>query len=117
MHVNCPSIDRQGKKTNKVRKLLNQLLKFAISEAVPEFKRAKNWTMIRHTAFRATFKENKHLRQGEDLQQFAINSHTSIDMLNDHYLKPIKNEETAAKSRKAIPRGRKDLYLIKRAYD
>ena len=117
LHVNCPSIDRQGKKTNKVRKRLNELLKYAISEAVPEFKRDKNWKMIRHTAFRATLKENKHLRQGQDLEQFAINAHTSITMLNTRYLKPIKNEETAAKSRKAIPRGRKDLYLIKRAYE
>ena len=117
LHVNCPSIDRQGKKTNKVGKRLNKLLKFAISEALPEYKGDKNWKMIRHTAFRVTFKQNKHLRQGQDFEEFARNSHTSTDMLNSRYLKPIKDEEAGARSRKAIPRGRKDLYLIKRAYD
>ena len=32
--------------------------------------------------FRATLKENKHLRQGQDLEQFALNAHTSTPMLD-----------------------------------
>ena len=110
-----PDVDRSTQKSG-VDKKLNQLLKHAINEVCPEYRGDMDWTMMRHTTFRLTFEEDEDLQSGKRLTEFARNAHTSVAMLEKHYLKPLRDAKAASKSREKIGLGRwGKMYLIKRA--
>jgi len=110
-----PDVDRSTQKSG-VDKKLNQLLKHAINEVCPEYRGDMDWTMMRHTTFRLTFEEDEDLQSGKRLTEFARNAHTSVAMLEKHYLKPLRDAKAASQSRKKLGTGRwGKWYLIKRA--
>ena len=109
-----PDVDRSTQKSG-VDKKLNQLLKHAINEVCPEYRGDMDWTMMRHTTFRLTFEEDEDLQSGKRLTEFARNAHTSVAMLEKHYLKPLRDAKAASKSREKIGLGRwGKMYLKKR---
>ncbi len=110
-----PDVDRSTQKSG-VDVKLNTLLKHAINEACPDYRGDMDWTMVRHTAFRLTFESDEDLQSGKRLKEFAENAHTSIPMLDKHYLKPLRDAKAASQSRKKLGTGRwGKWYLIKRA--
>ncbi len=109
-----PDVDRSTQKSG-VDKKLNQLLKHAINEVCPEYRGDMDWTMMRHTTFRLTFEEDEDLQSGKRLTEFARNAHTSVAMLEKHYLKPLRDAKAASQSRKKIGLGAwGKMYLKKR---
>ena len=100
-----PEISRpdEGGAENKVRNLLNFLLRKAVEKCLPDFDLGnKPWTTIRHTAFRLTLEEMPELGIPPAIDTFASNGHTSADMLREKYLYHIEREKTATEARKKI---------------
>ena len=107
-------VDRSTQKSG-VDVKLNALLKHAINEVCPDYRGDMDWTMMRHTTFRLTFEEDEDLQSGKRLTEFARNAHTSVAMLEKHYLKPLRDAKAASKSREKIGLGRwGKMYLKKR---
>ena len=70
---------------------------------VPDFPENEiKWTNIRHTAFRLTLEDDPSLGTQPAINSFAANGNTSVEQLQDTYLKYIEQEKTALKSRSVI---------------
>lgn len=98
---------------------LNFLLKIAMKKFVPDFPENEiKWTNIRHTAFRLTLEDDPSLGTQPAINSFAANGNTSVEQLQDTYLKYIEQEKTALKSRSVIKKSTQvrwgDLYKNKK---
>ncbi len=62
-------------------------------------------TNIRHTAFRLTLEEAPELGRQPEINAFAANANTSVEMLQETYLRFIEQESTAKKVRAKIKPG------------
>ena len=88
---------------SRVLKKLNDLLKVAIQECLPDFPVAnRNWTTLRHTAFRLTLEDDSTLGIPPKINAFADNGHTSPDQLRKTYLRYMELEATAKQARENI---------------
>ena len=87
---------------NKVRNLLNFLLKQAVIKCLPDFDPLEaNFTAVRHTAFRLHLECDQDLWADKQmLKHFADNGNTSVDMLDERYLNYLRRNITARKTRK-----------------
>ena len=91
-----------------VLKKLNDLLKVAIQECLPDFPVAnRSWTTLRHTAFRLTLEDDPTLGIPPRINAFADNGHTSPDQLRKTYLRYMESEATAKEARMNIPSSKK----------
>ncbi len=100
-----PEIPRpeEGGAENKVRNLLNHLLRKAVEKCLPDFDLGpKPWTTIRHTAFRLMLEDDPSLWVGHKLRDFARNGHTSPDQLQTTYITPIQSAQTAKETRENL---------------
>ena len=59
-------------------------------------------TNIRHTAFRLILEEVPDLGRQPDIHAFAANGNTSVEMLQETYLRFIEHESTAEKVRAKV---------------
>ena len=92
---------------SRVLEKLNDLLKVAIQECLPDFSKTnRNWTTLRHTSFRLTLEENPNLGIPPRINAFADNGHTSADQLRKTYLRYMDSEATAREARQSIPEGK-----------
>ena len=79
----------------------------AIQECLPDFPKAnRNWTTLRHTAFRLTLEDEPSLGIPPKINAFADNGHTSPDQLRKTYLRYMELEATAKEARQNIPASR-----------
>ena len=109
-----PHLSRSGREEGKpVIRTLNQLLKEAVRQTNIKFKshgsplpEKLNWTTLRHTAFRLTLEEYEGLQKMDELIQFAKNGHTSVEMLQKHYLNQMNLEKATKRARAIIPEGK-----------
>ena len=93
----CPKIPKpeEGEAENKVRNLLNFLLRKAVEKCLPDFDLGeKPLTTFRHTAFRLMLEDEPTLWVGHKLRDFANNGCTSVDQLMSTYITPIQSEIT-----------------------
>ena len=89
---------------SRVLEKLNDLLKVAIQECLPDFpKSIRNWTTLRHTACRLTLEDDPTLGIPPKINAFADNGHTSADQLRKTYLRYMELEATAKEAREKIP--------------
>ena len=97
-----PHLERKvGRPTKHVGQYLRDLLLFALDECGISTD-GKNWTTIRHTALRLTLEEYPDFGKFPDIRRFADNAHTSVEMLQERYLRFIGSKELAKKARRTI---------------
>ena len=93
----------EGGAENKVRNLLNHLLKKAVEKCLPDFDLGKKpWTTIRHTTIRLMLEDDPSLSVGYKLRDFAANCHTSPDKIQATYIQPIQAGKTARETRENL---------------
>ena len=111
-----PYMSRSGGEEGKpVLANLNFLLKEAAKATNKKFKshlpENLTWTTLRHTAFRLTLEDDDGLSKMDELINFARNGHTSVPMLQDHYLNQINLERATKRAMQVIPKGKLDGVL------
>ena len=93
----------EGGAENKVRNLLNHLLKKTVEKCLPDFSlRKKPWTTIRHTTIRLMLEDDPSLWVGYQLRDFAANCHTSPEQILTTYIQPIQAGQTAKATRENL---------------
>ena len=110
-----PQIKRsEGEISSTLKRTWNSLLKTALDACeIPS--KGMTMTNIRHTAFRLTLEEVPDLGRQPDIHAFAANGNTSVEMLQETYLRFIEHESTAKKVRAKVKPGR--WALTRRALD
>ena len=111
--LNFPYIKREEGSENQsnVGETINFLIKKACEKASIPIE-GIDWTTCRHTAFRLTLEDFPELGTLLYVRDFADNGHTSREMLEERYLRPINRDKTAARARAAIKPG--NWSLVKR---
>ena len=93
----------EGGAENKVRNLLNHLLRKAVAKCLPDFDLGKKpWTTIRHTTIRLMLEDDSSLWVGYKLRDFASNCHTSPEQILTTYIQPIQAGQTAKETREKL---------------
>ena len=102
-----PKIRRSEGETNStLKRTPNFLLRSALDACEPPIpSEGMTMTNIRHTAFRLTLEEAPELGRQPEINAFAANANTSVEMLQETYLRFIEQESTAKKVRAKIKPG------------
>ena len=110
-----PQIKRsEGEISSTLKRTWNSLLKSALDACeIPS--KGMTMTNIRHTAFRLILEEVPDLGRQPDIHAFAANGNTSVEMLQETYLRFIEHESTAKKVRAKVKPGK--WALTRRALD
>jgi hypothetical protein len=97
-----PHIRRvEGETNSTLKRTWNQLLKAALDAGgIPS--KGITMTNIRHTAFRLTLEDDPALGRQPEINAFAANANTSVEMLQETYLCFMDQELTAKRSRAKI---------------
>ena len=104
-YLGMPYYERKNGEENlsNVGQTINDMLKEVVSLCKIKKRRKVVWTIIRHTSFRLTLEDIPELSSNPmELNTFAKNGHTTVEMLYKHYLYSIESERTALRAQKKI---------------